>query len=588
MKKFFSCIAFVCLLLPAVPLNGAVVNAASCGRDDVERAAKTLAPNDVLRLPGGRCVWTQSLITALPDGVVVEGGGSEYSVGAELIDGVKKPTGKKAGTDVTILVDNAQSRDFLWQIGLTAAGQTVRDIAFLQGSGLRKEHGFLNFTGVSKKFRLSRVKFDNLGASTPGEMSTRAVRFFGCVYGVADHIIVNGPEQFDIWSDGCGLRPAETYDGDWTWTEDAGFGGPDFMFVEDSIFYYQASNDCYHGGKWVFRYNWMHNSGGVQTHPTTSGSGRGCRAWEAYSNVFMFDPGLPSYMTFNLAFISSGSGVFHHNETLGMGTANGITLHSMRYDASTYGQVAPPAGPGYCTNHMTGTVSYADRNPTPDYPFTDCWDQPGMGQQDLIVGFYNADPAKSKTNDVTKCNIAEPCFYPHQKIDPMYFWENKWINCAGCGGAWIANYNGDLIRLGVHYKDNTPRPGYAPYVYPHPLAGGTPPIPPDPVPPANAPPTISALQIKNGTTALDPAVPITIKNVTIATAASDDTGVTWLEIKVNGQVLKSLAPTANPTTMSVTWNTAPYKGKGDVVIEVLARDADGATAIRGISVKVRK
>src|SRR5678815_4788348 len=133
---------------------------------------------------------------------------------------------------------------------------------------------------------------------------------------------------------------------------------------------------------------------------------------------------------------------------------------------------------------MTGRVSFADKNPTTADPNTNCWDMPGMGQQDLITGFYNADATKTKKNEVTGCFITQVCFDPHQKIDPVYFWNNVWLWNGGGNGLKIANYHPNLIRENVHYFDEKgPKPGYTEYVYPHPLVSGSTP-PPQPTTPS--------------------------------------------------------------------------------------------------------
>jgi hypothetical protein len=77
---------------------------------------------------------------------------------------------------------------------------------------------------------------------------------------------------------------------------------------------------------------------------------------------------------------------------------------------------------------------------------------------------------------------------------------------------------------------------------------------------------------------------ITTKTFTISVAASDDTGVAWLELSVNNQVVKAGAF----STMTYSWNTAPYKGKGLVTIRAVAKDAEGLTASQSVTVTVKK
>ena len=91
-------------------------------------------------------------------------------------------------------------------------------------------------------------------------------------------------------------------------------------------------------------------------------------------------------------------------------------------------------------------------------------DQPGRGAGDLI-------------------NTVIPA-WPHQQLEPCYEWNDIYtptgihLNMTQAVGAWA------VLQEGRDFY-NTPKPGYTPYVYPHPLAGGPPP-PPTP-PPSTSP-----------------------------------------------------------------------------------------------------
>jgi len=96
-------------------------------------------------------------------------------------------------------------------------------------------------------------------------------------------------------------------------------------------------------------------------------------------------------------------------------------------------------------------------------------DQPGRGQGDLIVG---NPPINRRTGTAA---------WPNQALEPTYSWNNIYtpnntpVNITvGTGGFMLVE--------GRDYFNNTPMPGYRPYVYPHPLvtAQSTPPPPPPP------------------------------------------------------------------------------------------------------------
>jgi hypothetical protein len=78
--------------------------------------------------------------------------------------------------------------------------------------------------------------------------------------------------------------------------------------------------------------------------------------------------------------------------------------------------------------------------------------QPGRGQGDLIVG-----------NPPT--HLPAPA-WPHQAIEPCYSWNNT-LNGQNLNFSY--NAANKLLRENVDFYNNTPMPGYKPYVYPHPL-----------------------------------------------------------------------------------------------------------------------
>jgi hypothetical protein len=79
-------------------------------------------------------------------------------------------------------------------------------------------------------------------------------------------------------------------------------------------------------------------------------------------------------------------------------------------------------------------------------------DQPGRGQGDLIGG-----------NLPTHRPIPA---WPHQALEPCYSWNNT-LN--GKNLNFTYNPANTLLKENVDFYNNTPMPGYKPYIYPHPL-----------------------------------------------------------------------------------------------------------------------
>jgi hypothetical protein len=101
---------------------------------------------------------------------------------------------------------------------------------------------------------------------------------------------------------------------------------------------------------------------------------------------------------------------------------------------------------------------------------------------------YRCNAASQCSNNVTQdgvtagtCCTTYPCLSQigrgqNQALDPLYIWNNtgmtgiNLVNVdSGCGGQSVTTF----IRASRDYfLGSTPKPGYVPYTYPHPLVGG--------------------------------------------------------------------------------------------------------------------
>jgi hypothetical protein len=227
---------------------------------------------------------------------------------------------------------------------------------------------------------------------------------------------------------------ASNYDGDtWgdrSWSAPSGFGGPNFLFVEDCLFqnddHYYANMDAYGGARYVIR-----NSHFVNTHPGGHGTegqrARGVRAAEVYNNTFAH--------TESGIVVNVRGGVFlvYNNHGTGVSTW-GIRLQNQRVinNFSIWGRAD---GTNIYDVNQNGVLVHGI-------------DQPGRAEGGLISG-GNAPVLPAGWND--------------QVTDPCYSWSNTFNDEA------FDMYGEQLcIREGVHYF-NAPKPGYTPYTYPHPL-----------------------------------------------------------------------------------------------------------------------
>jgi len=143
------------------------------------------------------------------------------------------------------------------------------------------------------------------------------------------------------------------------------------------------------------------------------------------------------------------------------------------------------------------TLNWAAGNQYQIHKVLTVLDQPGRGKGDLISG-----------------NPPTPVGWPHQEQEPCYSWNNihssggehlNFVLGAGAGA-------GDTIHQNADFYNDTPMPGYTPYIYPHPLVigGGSTPTPtpsstPSPTPTTTPTPTYTPTPTPSPTSTPTPA-----------------------------------------------------------------------------------
>lgn len=213
-------------------------------------------------------------------------------------------------------------------------------------------------------------------------------------------------------------------------------GSSKFIFIENCTFNYGGKNDgamdAYAGARYVFRFNTVNNTN-VEHHGADSGGYRGVHSFEIYNNTFTCTGGCGSQRKF---YFRSGTGVVFNNTFTGNYT--GADLTNYRSDES----FAPW---GICNGSSQ-------------------WDENRPGQN----GYACLDQIG---------HVFGPTSGGNNALQPLYEWGNTH------GGADMdfvvsnshANADGHIVQ-GRDFINDTQRPGYIPFTYPHPLrnAGGTP------------------------------------------------------------------------------------------------------------------
>lgn len=422
---FFIITLFVLSIVLTEHAVCATVNATSCSRAAVQEAIDSASDGDTVNVPAGNCTWTSAV--TIPDN--------------------KKLDIIGAGIDNTVITlsnvnhaftQHSENKPFRIS-GFTFTGTITDSVIYLWGTcnGFRVDHNkFSNITGGRG------VRVDAFHA------------LMGPIYGVIDHNIFTGSTQF----------PCVGHSGhnDQSWSEPLSLGSANAVFVEDNIFDFSSAPrnesvavvDCNMGGRFVFRHNTLAQIF-IATHDACSNpeGHRGCYSWEFYgNNITMGHDGGGWYRIYN---IRGGSGVIH-DETL---TALNGAIITMPIGIMNYRSCV---GDGTTCN-----------------PYWDRCDGDSVHDGNLDSTGWPCLDQIGRTSDMNADGL--------QDSAPVYEWNNtlngsdvdyQIHNPGGCDNPSVF----DHIKENREFYNDTARPGYTPYTYPHPLAL-EPDNPPGPPPP---------------------------------------------------------------------------------------------------------
>jgi hypothetical protein len=386
---------------------GNTLSAASCEQAEVRAQIEAAADGDTILIPEGTCTWTEAF--ELCKSVVVRG----------------------AGIDRTILIDDTPASDWPIQIPFLIQGCSDKAVRIssltFRDTDARDSPGTIFVRGDGIRFRFDHLKLEGL--------NSRAIHVDGESWGVIDHCIFDHPTQLQITAD------AGDTDGTGSWGQPMSYGTDRAVFVEDSTFDYdialtQYVTDCNYGGRYTFRHNTV-TDGMVGNHGMDTVV-RGCLQMEIYDNTFT-SPGAVWIAIGS----RGGSAVVFNNTMDGYEMPFGFT----NYRSCCY------VAPGICLDEFCtcdGTCPLdGNTEPRETYKGWPCKDQVGRGTN------QTSEPVYQWNNTFEGAPAA---------VEIFATWRNETT-----GETCTDPHPDDHIQPGRDYYDGAARPGYVPFVYPHPL-----------------------------------------------------------------------------------------------------------------------
>jgi hypothetical protein len=354
--------------------------------------------------------------TAIDGDTVIVPAGSAVWSDSIVIDPVQAVVLRGMGVNQTIITDSTPVDGWkcspLWLYGEANKPFRITGFAFRGIGGIK---GVINVNN----FRNIRIDSCNF------ELDERG-RALVCnnTYGVIDHCtFIHG-------------TIAVTSTGDEAWTQPYAFGSANALFVEDCSFEFSQASSNYgfisgHTGcNWVLRYCTILN-GGLNNHGTCT-SPRSGMTMEVYNNTWTCNIPQEKTPLGDPITLRGGTGVIFNNTFTGYKVFPYGALKLINY-RSCYTTCTYP----YPNTKCDGTDTCDGNEDSTGYP---CLDQIGRAA--------------------------------NQVLEPAYEWNNITDSADMDFVASDEGLNPQHIKEGRDFYNDTERPGYTPFTYPHPLTLG--------------------------------------------------------------------------------------------------------------------
>ncbi len=438
--------------------KAATIQSSSCSQSAVQAAVNSAGVNDTISIPAGNCSWSSPV--------------AWRNKNVKIIGAGKDVTNISCGLCFSVESTATTSAYSQWRVsGLSLKASAPSGVTFQIWDNNGSAH-----TG----WRIDHVKFDK-----PGSGGGYGIFVGGATYGLIDHNDFN-------WGNGMAILVSaqmsnespptiDNLQGAYLAAQPLDLGTANALYVEDNKFTSTAPNGCAAydtsngGGRVVFRHNVLTGCM-YYSHWTRNGEIGGI-LHEIYNNQFI---GNSAYNQWPIR-LEAGTGVIFNN-TMQM-ASNFAWFDERRGAKSGYGEASGTLGS--CDGSKSWDGNAGDST-APGWP---------------CLGQIGRAPGKS---------ISQIRSGSKQVSAPIYLWNNGTQVGCSTGGSCVNSFgvqdNPPYVKATPHpngevdyvLNGSTPKPGYTPYTYPHPLqtAGGT----TAPVP-APAPQPLPAPSITSATSA---------------------------------------------------------------------------------------
>ncbi len=421
-------LTLICISLSPDTLWAKTITATNCSRASVETAVNSTTHGDTVLVPAGTCAWKTNLNITM--GITLQGAGIGQTV---ILDQTPKD-GSVPGSSVLAFAVDSPNRFRL--TGFTFQEDT-NDVSIFTKC-------MIVLSGTSHAFRVDHNAF-----TTTGDASYRGgrIRIYGYLWGVIDHNYFRQNFEVGVFTEHSGWNGGSYGDG--SWADALYLGTEKAIYIEDNVFtelanpYSVGAIDGLGGYRLVFRYNTLYNNTIVAHGTESGGRQRSARSFEIYSNTFRITAGAKNLSE---AFeIRGGTGVifnnkFYREDNPSNGGYNSLANLKIFRNDKYYQPWGKCDGTSSFDQNVTGTFGYR------------CVDQPGAGTSSDLAGV-----------------AMPPAAWVGNILDPIYQWNNAFGSntspTLSTQGAYVAT---QLVES-RDYFNNTPKPGYVPFTYPHPL-----------------------------------------------------------------------------------------------------------------------